>query len=282
MNMRKRILVTGAGGYIGRHVVTKLCDMGADVSVIDFHTEGIDERAIRIDGNIFSGSSTLFHDLDKPDAVLHMAWRDGFIHNSDAHMNDLSNHYQFIHSMLDSGLKQLAVMGTMHEIGYHEGAIDENTPCNPISMYGISKDALRRSTTLLAKKYSVCLQWLRAFYILGDDKHNSSVFSKLCLAAESGKTHFPFTSGKNKYDFIRVDELATQISATIMQTKLYGIINCCTGNPVSLADKMEEFIREHGYSIQLDYGVYPDRAYDSPAIWGNATKIKKILSEYTN
>ena len=35
-------------------------------------------------------------------------------------------------------------MGTMHEIGYWEGAIDENTPCNPLSMYGIAKDALRR------------------------------------------------------------------------------------------------------------------------------------------
>lgn len=60
-------------------------------------------------------------------------------------MGDLSAHYSFMTAMIDGGLKQLAVMGTMHEIGYWEGAIDENTPCNPISMYGIAKDALRRA-----------------------------------------------------------------------------------------------------------------------------------------
>ena len=36
-----RILVTGAGGYIGRYVVSALCDRDADVVAVDFRTEGI-------------------------------------------------------------------------------------------------------------------------------------------------------------------------------------------------------------------------------------------------
>ena len=116
--MGKRVLVTGAGGYIGRHVVTALCSMGAEVLAVDFRTEGIDNRAKALTGDIFSGSETIYRELGSPDACLHMAWRDGFIHNSNAHIEDLSAHYGFLRRMINGGLTQLAVMGTMHEVGY--------------------------------------------------------------------------------------------------------------------------------------------------------------------
>lgn len=275
--MEKRILVTGAGGYIGRHVVQALCDKGADVWAVDFHTEGIDSRANLLNTAIFSGDEDIFQQLGNPDACLHMAWRDGFVHNSDAHMVDLSKHYTFIRNMVKGGLQQIAVMGTMHEVGYWEGAIDEDTPCNPIGMYGIAKDALRRSTMLLAETENVCWQWLRAYYIYGDDTRNHSIFTKICAAAEAGQKTFPFNTGKNKYDFITVAELAGQIAACVMQREVAGIINCCSGQPVSLADKVESFIKEHGFDIELDYGAFLDRAYDSPIVWGNAEKINKII-----
>lgn len=272
-----RILVTGAGGYIGRYVVSALCDRDADVVAVDFRTEGIDSRAAAVSCDIFSGKKDLYQEFGYPDACLHMAWRDGFIHDSDAHMSDLSKHYAFLRDMIDGGLKHLAVMGTMHEVGYWEGAIDEDTPCNPQSMYGIAKDALRRGMTLTAKQKGICLQWLRAYYILGDDLRSHSIFTKICQAEAAGQETFPFTSGRNLYDFITVDELARQIAACVTQTEAAGVINCCTGHPVSLAEKVEGFIKERGYSIRLDYGAFPDRPYDSPGVWGNAEKIRKIM-----
>lgn len=274
-----KVLVTGAGGYIGRHVVTALCNAGAEVIAADFRVQGIDSRAKTLTADIFSGSREIYRELGSPDVCLHMAWKDGFNHSSDAHMELLSAHYTFIRNMLDGGLKQFAAMGTMHEVGYHEGVVDENTPCEPLSLYGTAKDALRRSVFLMKKDKDVCIQWLRAFYIYGDDKHSSSIFAKITAAEEQGQKTFPFTTGKNKYDFIKVDDLAVQIAAAVMQRKVAGIINCCSGIPVSLAEQVERFIREHGYKIRLEYGAYPDRPYDSPAIWGDNTKIKQILAD---
>lgn len=269
--------VTGAGGYIGRHVVSALCDMGVRVIAADIRTDGIDSRAKAVQSNIFSGSENIFAELGSPDICIHMAWRDGFVHNSDKHMGDLSAHYIFIKNMISGGLGHLSTMGTMHEVGYFEGAIDENTPCNPISMYGIAKDALRRSTILLCSQNDVTLQWLRAYYIYGDDKRSNSIFAKITRAVEEGKKTFPFTSGKNMYDFISVEELAQQIARASVQNKVTGIINCCTGKPMTLAEKVEGFIKEHGYNIKLDYGAFPDRPYDSPGVWGNGDKIREIL-----
>lgn len=276
--MKKKILVTGAGGYIGRHVVKALLDAGQEVIASDLRLDDVDDRAQKIVTNIFEPDDGLFTKLGSPDVCLHMAWRDGFKHNSDNHMGDLSNHYRFIKTMLEGGLKQVAVMGTMHEVGYWEGAIDENTPCHPASMYGIAKNALREATLMLAKEHNAVAQWIRAYYIVGDDARGNSIFSKLLQAAQEGKTTFPFTTGKNKYDFINVDELARQIAAVVSQSEVDGIINCCTGQPITLAERVERYIKDNDLNITLDFGAFPDRSYDSPGVWGDATKIKQIMS----
>lgn len=275
-----KVLVTGANGYIGRHVVKTLLDLGHSVVATDIVLDNVDERAEKKAVNLFAPASdcNLFTELGSPDVCLHMAWRNGFVHNHTSHIEDLSAHFIFMKSLIDSGLKQLAVMGTMHEVGYWEGAIDENTPCNPISLYGISKDSLRRTMISYAATAGCTLQWLRCFYILGDDRKNNSIFCKLLKAAEDGQKTFPFTTGKNKYDFVDVEVLATQIATAITQNEVNGIINCCSGEPVSLAERVERFIKDNDLNISLDYGVFPDRPYDSPCIYGDSTKINQIMN----
>ena len=275
--MCKKILVTGAGGYIGQHVVKALLDKGAAVIATDIRLDDVDDRATKIQKNIFEENENIFTEMGSPDVCLHMAWRDGFIHNSEKHIEDLDSHYKFISNMMKGGLKQIAVMGSMHEVGYYEGAIDENTPTNPLSLYGIAKNTLRQLTFLLGKNENVIVQWIRGFYIFGDDLKNNSIFKKIVEAEQEGKTEFPFTSGKNKYDFLSIYDMADQIAEIVLQDKINGIINSCTGQPMTLAEKVESFIKENNFKIKLKYGAYPDRPYGSPGIWGDATKINEIM-----
>lgn len=275
----KTVFVTGANGYIGRHVIKKLLDEKYDVIASDLHYDGVDERARRCDVSIFNGETNIYEQIGKPDIVIHLAWRNGFVHNSPTHMADLSKHVIFCQNLISGGLPTLSVMGTMHEIGYWEGEVNDNTPCFPLSQYGVAKNALRQSLLLYAQNSSCNLRWLRAFYITGDDAKGSSIFSKITLAASEGKKVFPFTSGKNLYDFIDIDDLAKMIVAASVQKEINGIINVCSGNPVSLAERVESFIKENDYDIQLQYGAFKDRPYDSPGIWGNPNKIKEIMNK---
>lgn len=275
----KTILVTGAAGYIGRHVVKTALDMGHRVIAADFAFKGVDERAEFCDVPLFSGDKNIYKALGSPDVCIHLAWRDGFRHNASSHMKDLSSHVVFCNNMAAGGLPLLTVMGTMHEVGYWEGAITADTPCAPQSQYGIAKNALRQSLMLSLPATGCRLHWLRAYYITGDEAHGSSIFAKITQAELDGKKTFPFTTGKNKYDFIDVDRLAQMIVAASVQDKVGGIINVCTGQPQSLADRVEQFLREKQYKIRLDYGAFPDRPYDSPGVWGDPAQINAILQD---
>lgn len=271
----QRVLVTGARGYIGKHVIPALLKRGADVTELDSHGPAECETkriVLDIGKNDFAKVRPSDYDI-----CLHLAWRNGFVHNDDSHILDLSAHYSFLSHLIDGGVGKIVVMGTMHEVGYWEGEITSETPCNPLSKYAIAKDSLRKALEIKAVERCCKLCWLRGFYIVGDDAGSQSVFGKIVRASESGQHVFPFTSGKNKYDFISINALSEQIAACTLSESAEGVINCCTGQPQTLASRVEAFIVEQGLDIMLEYGAYPDRPYDSPGIWGDATQINEIM-----
>lgn len=271
-----KILVTGANGYLGQGVVKQLLDKGHEVIATDFALNHVDPRAKLVQGNIFEVTNP-YITYDRPDTLLHMAWRDGFKHNSQNHFLDLSKHYEFIKSAIESGIKKICIIGSMHEVGFFEGCIDENTPTNPQSLYGISKNSLRQSIEVLKRENNFKFMWLRGFYIVGNNQYGCSVFSKIQIAVENGEQIFPFTLGENQYDFLDYDMFCHQVAAAVCQDEVLGIINCCSGKPMRLKDRVEQFLSDNNYNIKLAYGTFPDRPYDSKAIWGNNDKIMKIL-----
>ncbi|RRK32613.1 NAD(P)-dependent oxidoreductase [Schaedlerella arabinosiphila] len=271
-----RVLVTGANGYLGQGIVKALLDKGSEVIAADFELDYIDERAIKLVGNIFENDN-LIKTVGIPDVLLHLAWRDGFVHYADTHIKDLNSHYAFIKRLTEHGVARIAVMGSMHEVGFFEGSIKEDTPCNPTTPYGISKNALRCLTEMICKQRNIAFQWIRGFYIVGNSECGSSIFSKIVKAEKAGKTEFPFTMGLNQFDFIDYDDFCSMVAATVLQDKELGIINVCHGRPEKLADRVERFIIENKFNIRLQYGIFPERPYDSKAVWGDDTKIRRIL-----
>lgn len=274
-----KVLVTGANGYIGKGVVRQLQADGMQVIATDFKMDKFGQGVICKEADLFSIEEP-YEFFEKPEAVLHLAWRDGFVHNSINHLEDLPKHYNFLNKLMRSGISKICVMGSMHEVGFYEGSIDENTPCNPQSLYGVSKNALRNAVKLVADENAVIFQWIRGFYIVGNTSAGCSIFSKITQAAEDGKSEFPFTRGVNQYDFIDYEEFCMQVAAVVEQNDINGIINCCSGTPMRLAERVEKFIDENDYDISLKYGAFPDRPYDSKAIWGNNKKITQIMQKY--
>ena len=271
-----KVLVTGANGYLGQGVVSALLETGAEVIATGHSTSHVDKRATRIDCDIFEVKDP-YSFFNQPDVLLHMAWKDGFLHYSDSHIDDLPKHYLFIKRFAESGVHKIVGIGSMHEIGFFEGAIKDSTPCFPITPYGISKNALRQLTEMTCARHNKSFQWLRGFYIVGNSQYGSSIFSKITEAEASGKTEFPFTMGQNQFDFIDYNVFCEQVARAVIQDEILGVINICSGHPEKLADRVERFIADNGFKIKLKYGAFPDRPYDSKAVWGDSCKIERIL-----
>ena len=217
--------------------------------------------------------------MRSPDVLIHLAWTDGFNHNSISHIENLPRHLNFLKNIVFSGCKSVSVIGSMHEIGFYEGLVNENTICNPMSLYGISKNALKQSLfSIFRERSDISFKWLRAYYVTGDDIANNSIFSKIIKMNNSKQLSFPFTNGENKYDFIDIRELSKQILCSALQNKINGVVEVCSGNPVSLKDKVNDFIFKNKLSIKPNYGEFPSRPYDSKIIYGDTSKIKEILN----
>lgn len=272
------VVITGAAGYVGRHVVRAVADRGlTPVAVVrPGRSVDLDPRARVVETDILRpGASKGIVDSDTA-AFIHLAWQDGFVHNSAAHMHNLSAHSDLLNDVAEAGVPRLAALGTMHEVGYWEGPISAETPTNPSSQYGIAKDALRRSASLaLADKTEFV--WLRCYYIYGDDRRSNSIFARLLEAVDRGQPTMPFTSGANLYDFIRVEDLGDQIAEAALTPGLTGVVNCASGAPESLAERVESYIRDNDLPITLEYGAFPDRPYDSPGVWADTARIEEIM-----
>jgi dTDP-6-deoxy-L-talose 4-dehydrogenase (NAD+) len=280
MNLSKNILITGSNGYIGKNLVNYCLSRGKKVVGLSRNSQVECENPngffLKMDFSDWDEHDHIKY--DQPDSCIHLAWRNGFHHQSTTHYEDLISHLNFIKNIIDLGIKNIAVLGTAHEIGYHNGPVDENTPTRPMNPYGIAKDFLRNAILSYAETKNVKIKWLRVFYIYGDDERNQSVFTKLIHANNQGKLTFDMNSGENLYDFIHIEMLSKQIFMALDQVT--GVINCCSGKPVALKSMLEHYIKVNNMNIIPEYGKYPERSYDSKAIWGNPDKINQILNSH--
>lgn len=267
------IIITGANGYIGRNVVKELVSKGHKVIAILFDGESPHpflNGAELFYGDIFALSQEQKIGLvQNAECLLHLAWQAGFNHRDPSHLNNVMKHYQFLTSMAELGIQNISVAGTMHEVGYFVGPIDANTPCNPRNPYGIAKNFLRQAMFDFASVTpELNLQWLRFYYITGDDRFSNSIFTKILKAEDEAQEYFPLNSGEMLYDFVDIKDLSSQIEERIVG-KESGIFNCCSGKPKSLRTAVEEFIANHNLKIKPKYNVFPARPYDSMAVWGS-------------
>lgn len=279
----EKVLITGANGYIGSHLASLLCENEKDYRVVatDISDQNVDKRAEFVKFDFLKGEDAidLFSFFGKPNVCVHLAWRDGFNHNSLVHIQDFPTHFLFLKNLIDHGLSHLTVAGSFREYGNHEGKANENLRCIPENFYTLTKTALKDALEIYLKGKSVCFQWIRPFTVYGDERLNNSLMSKILLWEKEGKTSFPFTEGNEEYDYILVNDLVKQIAAVLSQTEINGVIDCCSGKPTKLRDKIEEFIKENHLKIRPEYGAYKTRPYDSKAIYGDNTKIKEIMEK---
>lgn len=279
-----RIVVTGASGFIGRHVVAALQGSGHEVCA----TSKSPAKA-----TLCPWYGTLPYvacDLHDPtldigktfgafDGLVHLAWAGLPNYKEPFHLiQNLPAEKVFLQKVAESGVKHIVISGTCFEYGAHEGACSENLPAQPLTPYATAKNELRLYAEDLQRQHHFTLQWLRLFYVIGLGQNPAGLYPRLEAAIANQEPVFNLTSGDELRDFINVDDVARHISNLVNHPELDGIINIGSGNPISLRQFAETIRAKHGSQISFNFGGYPKPDYEPQAFWADLQKLHKIAT----
>jgi dTDP-6-deoxy-L-talose 4-dehydrogenase (NAD+) len=131
----------------------------------------------------------------------------------------------------------------------------------------------------LRRDHPFALTWVRLFYSYGEGQSDSSLYSQLDTAMSRGERYFDMSAGEQLRDYLSITEVARLIVHLAMRPANHGVVNVCSGQPVSLRSLVERWIRDRGSDIQLNLGRYPYPDYEPLAFWGARRKLDKLLAE---
>ena len=284
--MMKKILVTGATGFIGHYVIGQLLARNCQVIATATSSDKAADQPwyskvtfipFRI-GQQQPGS--LYDYFQRPDAMIHLAWQGLPNYKSAFHVEvNLPQQYAFLSSLINEGLTDLTVTGTCFEYGMQEGCLSEDMPALPANPYAIAKDQLRKQLEEFQRQKPFSLKWVRLFYMFGKGQNPNSLLSQLEKALDNGEESFNMSGGEQVRDFLPVEKVAAYITDIALQNEVSGIINCCSGKPITIRKLVEEYVRSRNKNIRLNLGYYPYPDYEPMAFWGDDSKLKKVNNE---
>jgi dTDP-6-deoxy-L-talose 4-dehydrogenase (NAD+) len=273
------IAITGATGFIGRHVLAHAAAQGLDVVAVTRAPAPARQDNVRwVSLDIASAPDKAFDLLGRPDVLIHLAWGGLPNYRSRRHFEvELPTHYGFLRQIVEAGLPSLVVAGTCLEYGLRDGALVEAHPSAPVTPYGFAKDALRQQLEYLQCDHAFNLAWARLFYMHGDGQAPTSLLSQLRAAVERGDRSFAMSRGEQLRDYLSVTDVARNLMALALSGKDVGTVNVCSGMPRSVRGLVEQWLHDHNWNIALELGSYPYPDYEPIAFWGTRTKLDRVL-----
>ena len=275
--MKKKVLITGGTGFIGRNVVDELISRGWEVHSLVFppfapEKEGLIQYEMNLMDTDAVNKFLKEHNFEN---LIHLAWYVG----PKCHVHDLNLDWtlatlNLLKNFKENGGKRFAGAGTISEYEYKYGyLLEDETPTSPKTLYGESKNSIYKIASVYCKQNGIEFKWPRIFNLYGPAEKSQRLMPSVinsCLKGEDVKV-----SDCLKFqDYLHVKDTACGI-VDVFESDKEGAVNICSGKPVQLRAIVEKIAELTNFKGKILWGAIP-AAFGDEVVVGNNEKLKSI------
>ncbi|MGI8554003.1 MAG: NAD-dependent epimerase/dehydratase family protein [Dehalococcoidia bacterium] len=276
----KRVLVTGATGFVGRHCLSALLERGYEVHAVTSQTPTVQTGDVRwrqadlLDPLIVG---ELTRDV-RATHLLHCAWyaEPGSYWTSLENVRWVQASLELFQGFSRHGGQRVLVAGSCAEYDWAYGYCSESvTPCSPRTLYGVSKHALHLLLDAFATQVGLDVAWGRLFFLFGPHESPQRLVASVIQALLRGEPALCSHGGQIR-DFLCVTE-AAQALVAVLDSDVGGAVNIGSGCPVSVRDVVTTIARIVDRENLVRFGALPTPAEEPPLLVADVRRLHSLV-----
>ncbi len=273
-----RVLVSGAGGFVGLPVIAQLAGAGHEVHALSTRVQpsqpGVSWHVLDIFDDL--ALEQLLEGLS-PDRLLHLAWctEHGRFWSAPENVTWVEQSLRLLRAFVRCGGRRAVMLGTCAEYDW-AGATgplaERSSPLAPATLYGAAKDALRRVAGAYAQQEGIELAWGRLFLIYGPREAAGRLVPSLIRSLMSARPVPTGCTGRVR-DFMYVEDVAGALVA-LLDSSVIGPVNIASGAGVTVGEVIDGIEDLFGRPELVRRGALLDPSPEPHSLLADVTRLR--------
>lgn len=230
----KRVLVTGASGFVGARTIAPLQARGFEVHAVGRGRPATAGTAVWHVSDLLTDDIGGLLDEVRPTHLLHLAWvtAHGAYWTAPENLDWVAASVRLVRAFHAAGGRRVVVAGTCAEYDWGSDCCGAGTPLEPATLYGASKDALRRLLAAYGRTLDLEVAWARLFFAFGPGEQAGRLVASVARSLARNEP-VACTEGLQVRDFLYVDDVAGALVA-VLDSAVTGPVDVGSGEGVEL------------------------------------------------